>query len=417
MRIFPKRKPERKANVQDQKLNSSCVSRLEKSGNSSEESKGADGLLASAADNDGDTVVTLAAGAALALGSRALRAALALGAGTLGATLALGAGTLRAGAALGARALRAGATVGAGATVASVSTVASIASVSTVTSVSAIATVTAVATLGATTVGRAGILGAAGDLGLLALSGGTPGVLPRLVDDITVLADIAVSGNEEVLLVVPVVALLRLVDGETVAAAVGAVLGDVLRATLAIASLRDVDELTVALITRVRNEDVDNLGAVVVLGVALAVGADVDGSDGLGLSGSGIGDGGGEGGGQGRLVSDSSSEDIGDGDIRAVDSDVDSEADGVGDRLAGLDAAAASKRSVTTTELRVVTGALDVTLVGVDTAGVVSVDLVTAVAVLIVNTEVSTALADAGAEVEVHGAGRLGKLKGREASG
>lgn len=408
MRIFPKRKPERKANVQDQKLNSSCISRLEKSGNSGEESKGADGLLASAADNDGDTVVTLAAGAALALGSRALGAALALGAGTLGATLALGAGTLRAGAALGARALRAGATV---------------ASVSTVTSVSAIATVTAftaftaVATLGATTVGRAGILGAAGDLGLLALSGGTPGVLPRLVDDITVLADIAVSGNEEVLLVVPVVALLRLVDGETVAAAVGAVLGDVLRATLAIASLRDVDELTVALITRVRNEDVDNLGAVVVLGVALAVGADVDGSDGLGLSGSGIGDGGGEGGGQGRLVSDSSSEDIGDGDIRAVDSDVDSEADGVGDSLAGLDAAAASKRSITTTELRVVTGALDVTLVGVDTAGVVSVDLVTAVAVLIVNTEVSTALAEAGAEVEVHGAGRLGKLKGREASG
>src|SRR5690349_18179217 len=96
LRIFPKRKPERKANVQDQKLNSSCVSRLEKSGNSSEESKGADGLLASAADNDGDTVVTLAAGAALALGSRALGAALALGAGTLGATLALGAGTLRA---------------------------------------------------------------------------------------------------------------------------------------------------------------------------------------------------------------------------------------------------------------------------------------------------------------------------------
>jgi hypothetical protein len=230
-----------------------------------------------------------------------------------------------------------------------------------------------------------------------------------------VLADIAVSGNEEVLLVVPVVALLRLVDGETVAAAVGAVLGDVLRATLAIASLRDVDELTVALITRVRNEDVDNLGAVVVLGVALAVGADVDGSDGLGLSGSGIGDGGGEGGGQGRLVSDSSSEDIGDGDIRAVDSDVDSEADGVGDSLAGLDAAAASKRSITTTELRVVSGALDVTLVRVHTAGVVTIDLVTGIAILIVDTEVSATLGEAGAEVEVHGARRLKKLEGREA--
>jgi hypothetical protein len=78
MRIFPKRKPERKANVQDQKLN--CCSRLEKSGNSSEESKSADGLLASTADSDGDTVVTLTAGAALTLGSRALGAGAALGA-------------------------------------------------------------------------------------------------------------------------------------------------------------------------------------------------------------------------------------------------------------------------------------------------------------------------------------------------
>jgi hypothetical protein len=266
-------------------------------------------------------------------------------------------------------------------------------------------------------VGGAGILGATGDLSLLALSGGTPGVLPRLVDDITVLADIAVSRDEEVVVVVPVVALLGLVDGQTVAAAVGAVLGDVLRTTLARASLRDVDELAVALITRVRNEDVDNLGAVVVLGVALAVGADVDGGDGLGLSGSSIRDGGGEGGGQGRLVSDSSGENIGDGDIRAVDRDVDSEEDGVRDSLAGLDAAAASERSITTTELRVVTGALNVTLVSVDTAGVVSIDLVTAVAVLIVDTEVSTALADAGAEVEVHGAGRASKLEGGEASG
>lgn len=348
-------------------------------------------------------MVTLAAGATLALGSRALGAGAALGAGTLGTGASLGARALRARAAVGTRGTRA--TVGAGSTVTSVSTVAAIASVS------------AVASLGASAVGRAGILGAAGDLSLVALSGGTPGVLPRLVDDITVLADIAVGGNEEVVVVVPVLALLGLVDSKTVAAAVRAVLGDVLRSTLARAGLRDVDELAVAVLTGVTNEDVDNLGAVVVLGVALAVGADVDSSDGLGLGGSGIGDGGGEGGGQGRLVSDGSSEDIGEGDIRAVDGDVDSEADGVGDSLAGLDAAAASKRSITTTELRVVTGALDVTLVRVDAAGVVTIDLVTGIALLIVDTEVSTALSEAGAEVEVHGARSLEKLEGREAIG
>jgi len=381
-------------------------------------------------------VVTLAVGAALALGARALGARAALGAGTLGAGAALGAGT-----ALGARALRArtavgtrttvgtGAAVGTGSAVSTVASVASVASVSTVSTVASIAsiasiaavttlaTVTAVASLGATAVGRAGILGAAGDLSLVGLSGGTPGVLPRLVDDIAVLADIAVSGDEEVVVVVPVLALLRLVDSKAVAAAVRAVLGDVLRSTLARAGLRDVDDLAVAVLTGVANEDVDNLGAVVVLGVALAVGADVDGSDSLGLGGSGVGDSGGEGGGQGRLVGDGGSEDIGEGDIRAVDSYVDSETDGVGDSLAGLDAAAASKRSITTAELRVVTGALDVTLIGVNTAGVVAVDLVTGITLLVVDTEVGTALGEAGAEVEVHGARSLEKLKGREAFG
>lgn len=381
-------------------------------------------------------MVTLAAGAALALGARALGARAALGAGTLGTGAALGARALRARSAVGTRAtVRARsavgaratvgtrATVGAGAAIASVSTVSTVASIAAVSSVSSVSTLsavtahTAVASLGATAVGRAGILGAAGDLSLVALSGGTPGVLPRLVDDVTVLASIAVSGDEEVVVVVPVLALLRLVDSKTVAAAVGAVLGDVLRSTLARAGLRDVDELALAVLTGVTNEDIDNLGTAAVLGVALAVVADVDGSDGLGGSGSGIGDGGGEGGGQGRLVSDGSGEDIGDGDIRAVDSDVDSEADGVRDGLAGLDAAAAGKRSITTTELRVVTGALDVTLVGVDTAGVVTVNLVTGIALLIVNTEVSTALSKAGAEVEVHGARGLEKLEGREAIG
>jgi hypothetical protein len=230
----------------------------------------------------------------------------------------------------------------------------------------------------------AGLAGAAGgvagrDLDNVGVVRSSPGVLERLVDDLSVLANVTVGRGVAGVVVVPVVALLRLVDSEAVAAVVRAVLGDVLRATLARARLGDVDSLAVTLLTRVRLEDVDDVAVLAGLGVALAVVALVDSSDGLGLSGGGAGDGGGEDSGDGGLVSLSSGDDIGQSNIGATNRDVDSEEEGVGNGI--LAAADLVKKKVTTTELRVITRALNVTLISVNTGGVVVVDLVTTVAV------------------------------------
>jgi hypothetical protein len=235
--------------------------------------------------------------------------------------------------------------------------------------------------------GAAGLVGAARsvagrDLRNVRVARSTPRVLERLVDDLAVLANITVGRGVADIVVVPVVALLRLVDSETVAAVVRAVLGDVLRATLARARLRDVDSLAVTLLTRVRLEDVDNVAVLAGLGVALAVVALVDSSDGLGLGGGGAGDGGGEDSGDGGLVGLSSGDDIGQSNIGGTNRDVDSEEEGVGDGiLAAADTVAAREKNVTTTELRVITRALNITLIKVNTGGVVVVDLITTVAV------------------------------------
>lgn len=256
-----------------------------------------------------------------------------------------------------------------------------------------------------------------GKLRNLGVVGGTPVVLPRLVDDLAMLARLTVDRSVADVVVVPVITLLRLVDGKAVARSVGAVLGNVLRSTLAITGLGDPDVLAITVGTGVRLEDVDNASALVSV-VAVSVGAHVDGSDGLGLGGGGAVDGGCEDGGDGGLVGHSSSDDIGESNIRAAEVDVDSEEDGVGNaRLAAAEAAAASKRSITTTELGVITRALNVARVEVDALSVVAVDLVTTVAVGVVNTKVAATDTEAGTLVEVHGAGRLGKLKGRETVG
>jgi hypothetical protein len=253
-----------------------------------------------------------------------------------------------------------------------------------------------------------------GKLRNLGVVGGTVGVLPRLVDDLAMLARLTVGRSVADVVVVPVIALLRLVDSEAVAVTVGAVLGNVLRTTLAGAGLGDVDVLAIAVLTGVRLEDVDDASALAGVGVALSVVALVDGGDGLGLGGGSALDGGGEGGGDGGLVGHGSSEDVGESNISAAEVDVDSEEDGVGNgRLAAAEAAAASKRSITTTELGVIARALNVARVEVDALGAI-VDLVTTVAVSVVNTKVAAADTESGTLVEVHGAGRLSKLKGRE---
>jgi len=245
----------------------------------------------------------------------------------------------------------------------------------------------------------------------------TVAVLPRLVDDLAMLARLAVGGSVADVVVVPVIALLRLVDGKAVAVTVGAVLGNVLRSTLARAGLGDVDVLAIAVGTGVRLEDVDDASALAGVGVALSVVALVDGGDGLGLGGGGALDGGCEGGGDGGLVGHSSSEDVGESNVSATEVDVNSEEDGVGDsRLAAAEAAAASKRSITTTELGVIARAFNVARVEVDALSV-AVDLVTTVAVSVVNTKVAAADTEGSTLVEVHGAGGLGKLKGRETVG
>lgn len=236
----------------------------------------------------------------------------------------------------------------------------------------------------------AGLVGAARgvagrDLRNVRVARSTPRVLERLVDDLAVLANVTVSRSVANIVVVPVVALLRLVDSEAVAAVVGAVLGDVLRATLARARLGDVDSLAVALLTRVRVEDVDNVAVLAGLGVALAVVALVDSSDGLGLGGGGASDGGGEDSGDGRLVGLSSGDDIGQSDIGATNRDIDSEEEGVGDGLATVEA---REKKVTTTELRLITRALNVTPISVDTGGVVVFDLITTVAVTRISVSV-----------------------------
>ncbi|CAF3442001.1 unnamed protein product [Fusarium graminearum] len=251
----------------------------------------------------------------------------------------------------------------------------------------------------------------------LGVVGGTVAVLPRLVDNLAVLASVAVSRSVADVVVVPVITLLRLVDGKTVAVTVGAVLGDVLRTALAGASLGDVDVLAVAVLAGVGLEDVDDASALAGVGVALSVVALVDGGDGLGLGGGGALDGGGESGGDGGLVGHGGSEDVGESNISAAERDVDGEENGVGDSLAAAETAAASKRSITTAELGVITRALNVAEVRVDALSIVIVDLVTSVAVIVVNTKVAAALAKFGATVEVHGGRGLNELKSRETAG
>lgn len=378
---------------------------LEKSSSDgSEKGNGGNSLLAGAADNGRVvTGVGLALGAGAlsttvrsraaslgALGSRSLRASLTLGTSSLGTAVStsassltsLGTGTLRSSLALGASSLRAAVSASAS----SLATLGARALVSVVGRF-AVRTNTAVVVGDTVRTRAAGLVGAAGrvagrDLDNVGVVRSSPGVLERLVDDLAVLANVTVGRSVAGVVVVPVVALLRLVDSEAVAAVAGAVLRDVLRATLARARLRDVDSLAVALLTGVRLEDVDNVAVLAGLGVALAVVALVDSSDGLGLSGGGAGDGGGEDSGDGGLVGLSSGDDIGQGNIGATNRDVDSEEEGVGDGiLAAADLVAAREKKVTTTELRVITRALNVTLISVNTGGVVVVDLVTTVAV------------------------------------
>lgn len=442
--------------------------RLEKSsGNGSKESKTADSLLTSTVDDGGLAVVARARSLALGAGVGRSAVVLALGAGVGGATVGAGVSAVGAGAGsltLGARVGRATvvaraavvAALGTGllavvagarsltlgarllTVVAGAGSLAAVASVTTVTSIAAVSTVTAVASvvtalgtrvltvithasgnrLGTVLSSRALRVRASRDLRHLGVLRSTVAVLPRLVDNLAVLANIAVNRSVADVVVVPVIALLGLVDLLAVAASVGAVVRNILRATLAVTGLRDVDVLAVALLTGVGLEDVDDAAALAGLGVALTVVALVDGGHGLGLGCGSVGDGSCEGGGDGGLVSDGGSEDVGEGNIRAAERDVDSEEDGVGDgRLTTAEAAHAVKSSITTAELRVITGALDVTLVDIDTAGVVRVDLVTTVAVSVANTEVSTANTVAGAEVQIHGVGGLRKLESRETVG
>jgi hypothetical protein len=230
-----------------------------------------------------------------------------------------------------------------------------------------------------TTVGRNldnGALGARADRDELSLAvvGGTPAVLPRLVDDGLLLAA-AVSSDEEGLVVPPVVALLGLVDDLAGTASTGAELGDVLLAALARALLGDVDPLVVAVAAVDLDEDED--GAVRALAVALSVDADLDGGDGSGGGGLSVGDGSGEGGGDGGLVGDGLGDGVSDGGTGADGRGVDGQEAASGNSLTSAETVEAA---ITTTEVVLVARALDVTLVDINAAGVVGVNLITTVA-------------------------------------
>lgn len=219
-------------------------------------------------------------------------------------------------------------------------------------------------------------------------------ILPGLVDDVAILANVAVNGSEDNVAATNVLGLLGLVDGLSVAYVAVADDGDVVAATLAVAGLGDVDSLAVAVLTGVGLENVDDTATrasgkveAAILREAAAVEALIDGGDGSSLGSGRTGEGGDKGGGQGQLVSDSGGDDIGDEDAGAgaaeLSRDVDGQADAVGDVLAGLDAAAASSGSVTTAVLRVVARALNVTLLRGNDAGAVSINFITAVAVTV----------------------------------
>jgi hypothetical protein len=226
---------------------------------------------------------------------------------------------------------------------------------------------------------------------------GTPAVLPRLVDDLAVV----VGGSVDDVLVVPVTALLGLVDREAIAVAVGAVLGNILLAALAGARLDDPDVLAVTIRTGVRVEDPDNDALTSAVGEAPAIEALVDSSDGPGLSGRSASDGGSD----DRLGCDSG------GHGRATERNVNGEKDVVGNGLTTLEDA------ITTAELRVITRALNVTLVKGHTVGVGVVNGVTAVAVVVIDTEERTAITEVGADVQIHGSRRTSEAEGREISG
>lgn len=220
-------------------------------------------------------------------------------------------------------------------------------------------------------------------------------ILPGLVDDVAILANVAVNGSEDDVAAANVLGLLGLVDGLSVAGVACADDGDVVAATLAVAGLGDVDSLAVAVLTGVGLEDVDDAATrasgqveAAILREAAAVEALVDGSDGSSLGGSRAGEGGDKGGGQGHLVSDGGGDNIGDEDAGTgageLSRDVDGQADAVGDVLAGLDAATAGSGSVTAAVLRVIARALNVTLIRGNDVGVVFINLFTAVAVTVV---------------------------------
>lgn len=219
-------------------------------------------------------------------------------------------------------------------------------------------------------------------------------ILPGLVDDVAILANVAVNGSEDDVAAANVLGLLGLVDGLSVADVALADDGDVVAATLAAAGLGDVDSLAVTVLTGVGLEDVDDAATrasgkveAAVLGEAPAVEALVDGGDGSSLGGGRAGKGGDKGGGQGQLVSDGGGDDIGDKDASAgaaeLSRDVDGQEDAVGNVLAGLDAAAARGGSVTTAVLRVIARALNITQTRVDNAGAGSINFITAVAVTV----------------------------------
>jgi hypothetical protein len=419
---LPKEKRQKKKRNQfkEEKKEALCYARsmhavrLEKSSsNGSKESKTADSLLASRVDNGRLTVVSRARSLTLGARVRVTGGALGSGVGVTRGTLGAGVGGVTT--SRGSRLVTGVRTAGGRSRLGS--RVGRRSGLGTTSRRSGLGTVLSRRSgLGTVLSRRAGGRRASRELRNLGVVRSTVAVLPRLVDDLTVLARLAVSRSVADVVVVPVIALLRLVDGETVAVSVGAVLGDVLRSTLARARLDNVDVLAVAVLTRVGLEDVDDAAALSGVGVALSVVALVDSGDGLGLGSGGALDGGGEGGGDSGLVGHGSSDDIGESNISTADRDVDGEEDGVGDGgLAAVEAAAARDRSITTTELSVVTGALNVAEVSVDALGVVIVDLITTVAVSVVNTKVATAVAEVGAALEVHRVGSLSKLKGREA--
>lgn len=231
-----------------------------------------------------------------------------------------------------------------------------------------------VATMGRNLDNRA--LGARADRDQLSLAviRGTPAVLPRLVNNRLLLAT-AVSSDEEGLVVPPVVALLGLVNDLTGTASTGAELGDVLFTALARALLSDVDPLVVTVAAIDLDEDED--GAVRALSVALSVDTDLDGGDGSSGSGLSVSDGSGEGGGDSGLVGDGLSNRVSDSGTSTGGRDVDGQETASGNSLTGLETVEAA---ITTTEVVLVARALNITLVDINTAGVIGINLVTAVA-------------------------------------